>query len=130
MTRLLDGYLERVAAIDPLPVAGRVVRTVGLIVESLGPKARVGDICELARRSGEPPLALEVVGFRDGHLLTIPLGQTSGIQPGERIVVKSSLSTVPVGPGLLGRVLDGLGRPIDGNGPLAATSAAPLQPAP
>jgi FliI/YscN family ATPase len=127
---LLDGYLERVAAIDPVPVAGRVVRTVGLIVESQGPRARVGDICELVRRSDEPPLALEVVGFRDGHLLTIPLGPTSGIQPGDRLVVKSALSHVPVGPGLLGRVLDGLGRPIDGKGGIAAAMAAPLHPAP
>src|SRR4051794_21224819 len=111
---LLGEYLERVAHLDPLPVAGRVVRTVGLIVESIGPRARVGDICELSRSGDEPSLALEVVGFRDGHLLTIPLGPTSGIQPGDRIIVKTSLSRTPVGAALLGRVLDGLGRPIDG----------------
>src|SRR5262245_19606560 len=107
---LLDDYLERVEHVDPLPIAGRVVRTVGLVVDSVGPRARIGDICELARWDGESPLALEVVGFRDGRLLTIPLGATSGIQPGDRIVVKTSLSNAPVGAELLGRVLDGLGR--------------------
>ncbi len=127
---LLDAYLERVAQLDPLPVAGRVVRTVGLIVESIGPRARVGDICELSRSGDEPTLALEVVGFRDGHLLSIPLGPTTGIQPGDRIVVKTSLSSAPVGADLLGRVLDGLGRPIDGRGAIKANATAPLHPPP
>jgi flagellar biosynthesis/type III secretory pathway ATPase len=125
---LLDAYLDRVADLDPLPIAGRVVRTVGLVVESLGPRARVGDICELSRGEGEAPLALEVVGFRDGHLLTIPLGPTSGIQPGDRLVVKTSLSSAPVGIELLGRVLDGLGRPIDNLGPIHTLASAPGLP--
>jgi FliI/YscN family ATPase len=125
-----DTYIGRLARIDPLPVEGRVVRTVGLLVESLGPPARIGDICELRRRGAEPPLSLEVVGFRDGHLLTIPLGSTARLQVGDRLTARPSRSTAPIGPQLLGRVLDGLGQPIDGKGALGASGGYPLHPSP
>lgn len=115
---------------EPLPLAGRVVRTIGLVVESIGPRARIGEICELRRARGEASLPLEVVGFRDGTVLTVPLGPTSGIQPGDTIVARGSAATVPVGDGLLGRVVDGLGHPIDGLGPIAVTADYPLHPQP
>ena len=126
----LNKYSERLAQIDPLPVIGRVVRTVGLLVESIGPPARVGDICELRRKRNEPPLILEVVGFRDGHLLTIPLGTTARIQAGDSLVTRSAFSTAPVGQELLGRVIDGLGRPLDGRGALGVTHSYSLHPPP
>ena len=78
----LARYFDRAAAIDTLPVVGRVVRTVGLLVESDGPRARVGDLCELQGAPGEPGLTVEVVGFREGRLLSVPLGGTAGIQCG------------------------------------------------
>ena len=59
----LDRYHDQVAAVDPLPMVGRVVRTVGLLVESKGPRVRVGELCELVSHEGAPPLMLEVVGF-------------------------------------------------------------------
>jgi FliI/YscN family ATPase len=126
----LGRYTQRLQAADPLPVVGRVVRTVGLLVESLGPRARVGDLCELQGNPGEPPLAVEVVGFREGHLLSVPLGGTAGIRAGDRIVARGSSAVVPVGPQLLGRVIDGLGRPLDHLGPLNAAETYPLQAAP
>jgi FliI/YscN family ATPase len=73
---------------------------------------------------------MEVVGFRDGHLLTVPLGGTAGIRPGDRLVARGAVATVAVGDALLGRVVDGLGRPLDGGGLIAATVEYPLQPAP
>jgi flagellum-specific ATP synthase len=126
----LTRYRDLVRRTDPLPVSGRVVRTVGLVVESSGPRARVGEICELRRDDGEPPLPLEVVGFREGLLLTVPLGTTTGIRPGDVIVARGGAATVPVGDALLGRVVDGLGRPIDGGGAVAATDEYPLIPPP
>jgi F-type H+-transporting ATPase subunit beta len=126
----LARYGQRLQAADPLPVVGRVVRTVGLLVESLGPRARVGDLCELQGNPGEPPLAVEVVGFREGHLLSVPLGGTAGIRAGDRIVARGSSAVVPVGPQLLGRVIDGLGRPLDHLGPLNTAETYPLQAAP
>lgn len=126
----LAPYFERVAGIDCLPVVGRVVRTVGLLVESEGPRARVGDLCELQGAPGEPPLAVEVVGFREGRLLSVPLGGTTGIRAGDRVVARGATALLPVGEELLGRVVDGLGRPLDNLGPLNASSRYPLYPAP
>jgi FliI/YscN family ATPase len=126
----LDRYFERLQRADPLPITGRVTRTVGLVVESRGPRAKVGELCELESVTGGAPLALEVVGFRDGALLTVPLGATAGIQPGDLIVARGAVSSMRVGQGLLGRVIDGLGRPLDELGDLDATDDYPLYPPP
>lgn len=126
----LARYLERARRADPLPVVGEVVRTVGLLVESKGPRARVGELCELVGADGRRGLAVEVVGFRDGLLLTVPLGSTAGIRPGDRLVARGGSASVPVGEALLGRVVDGLGRPLDGGGPVEAVADYPLQPPP
>ncbi|MGE0363316.1 MAG: FliI/YscN family ATPase [Vicinamibacterales bacterium] len=125
----LAPYLTRLRAAEAAPAFGHVTRVVGLVVESAGPRARVGDVCELRRADGGAPLPVEVVGFRDGRLVSVPLGDTAGIRPGDRIVLKGGVLSLPAGAGLLGRVIDGLGRPIDGGGPLAATDRAPLRPA-
>ena len=126
----LDRFSDRLDRADTVPVSGRVVRTVGLVVESRGPRARVGEICELVGEAGKPSLPLEVVGFREGSLLTVPLGSTSGIRPGDRIVSRGLVSGMPVGPGLLGRVIDGLGRPLDGLGDLDTITDYALYPPP
>ncbi len=125
-----DRYFARLERADPLPVAGKVIRTVGLVIESQGPRARVGERCELRGAPGDPPLPLEVVGFRDGHLLTVPLGTTTGIRPGDRVVARGGVATVGVGESLLGRVIDGLARPLDGKGPIDVQQEYPLHPEP
>jgi flagellum-specific ATP synthase len=130
VTVSLDRFAERLSRTDSLPITGRVVRTVGLVVESRGPRARVGEICELVGEPGSRPLPLEVVGFREGALLTVPLGGTSGIRPGDRIVSRGLVSAMPVGQALLGRVIDGLGRPLDGLGPIEASVDYSLYPPP
>ena len=124
----LGGYQDRLAQIETLPIVGRVVRSVGLLIESSGPHASVGSICEIAASSG-PPLAVEVVGFQDNTLLTVPLGDTSGIRPGDRVIARGGVATVPVGHALLGRVVDALGNPIDGV-KLSVPHRYPLRPAP
>jgi len=126
----LSPYFDRLVRVDPLPTQGRVVRTVGVLIESRGPHARIGDVCELQDGPNAPPLPVEVVGFRDGHLLAVPLGGTAGIRPGARVVGRGRAATVPVGDALLGRVLDGLGRPIDGLGALNADGRGELHPPP
>ncbi|HVC21712.1 MAG TPA: FliI/YscN family ATPase [Vicinamibacterales bacterium] len=126
----LTPFLDRVEQTDPMPLCGHVVRTVGLVVESRGPRARVGELCELLGAGGEPPVPVEVVGFRDGNVLSIPLGGTAGIRPGDRIVTRSSRTAIAVGEALLGRVIDGLGRPLDGRGPIVGAAEYPLHPPP
>jgi len=126
----LAPYLERARRAEPIPISGRVVRTVGLLVESRGPHARVGDICELERSGSGGRLLLEVVGFRDGLLQTVPLGPTTGIRPGDRLVARQSSASIPVGDALLGRVIDGLGRPIDGHAEPMLAGRYALHPKP
>ena len=103
----LGGYLSRVSTIDPAPITGHVVRVVGLLVESIGPAASVGEICEVRTGRGLT-LPVEVVGFRDGRLLSVPLGETSGVRPGDRIVLSGSTLTIPVGDALIGRVIESI----------------------
>ena len=122
----LASYVARVPHIEPAPVSGRVARVVGLVVESIGPPACVGDVCDVRTDEGRR-LSVEVVGFRDGRLLSVPLGDTAGVRPGDRIVVRPGATRMPVGDALLGRVIDGLGRPLDDGGPLEGTGSAPLR---
>ncbi len=126
----LERYFTRLAETDPIPPVGRVVRTTGLLVESQGPRAAVGDLCEIVDEKGKPPLPVEVVGFREGRLLTVPLGGTAGIRAGARVVARGRCATIPVGNAMLGRVVDGLGRPLDGLGPIHAETRRLLHPPP
>jgi flagellum-specific ATP synthase len=125
----LSRYLDTVAAAETLPVAGRVVRSVGLLIESIGPRARVGEVCEIRGSGSAIPLPVQVVGFRDTTVLSVPLGDTSGVRPGDRVVARSGVVSVGVGRELLGRVVDALGQPLDG-APLRTAVRYPLHPAP
>ncbi|MDI3327176.1 MAG: FliI/YscN family ATPase [Alicyclobacillaceae bacterium] len=97
-------------------VSGRVVQAVGLTVESNGPVARVGDLCSI--ETDEGPRWAEVVGFRNHRLILMPFSDLDRIHNGAAVRVESEGLRVPTGRKLLGRILDGLGRPIDGKGPL------------
>jgi FliI/YscN family ATPase len=109
--------------------SGTVTRLTGLLVESRGPATAVGDFCEIHTSSGRTFLS-QVIGFRDGQALSMPLEEPTGLQPGDRIVARSGQALLKVGPGLLGRVLDGLGRPMDGGRPIEATDHYNLYAAP
>jgi flagellum-specific ATP synthase len=126
----LAPYLDRVAGVDTTPPSGRVIRTVGLLIESAGPRASVGEVCEITSSSGSGArLPVQVVGFREGTLLSVPLGDTAGVRPGDRIVARAGAVSIGVGRELLGRVVDALGRPLDG-APLRTSTRYPLHPAP
>ncbi len=107
--------------INPISVQGRVIKVVGLVIEGHGLEASVGEECEIFHKDGEEPLLTEVVGFSEGKILLMPLGEIQGIGPGNRIVARRTKATVGVGQSLLGRVIDGLGVPIDSKGPLMTT---------
>jgi FliI/YscN family ATPase len=124
----LTRAVARVGQIQTLPLTGRVTRVVGLLIESAGPRAAVGSVCHVVSETG-PPLAVEVVGFRDATTLSVALGEPSGIHPGDRVIVRGSTATVAVGPELLGRVVDGLGQPLDGR-PLRTVAHYPVHPPP
>jgi FliI/YscN family ATPase len=126
----LSRYLQQVDRIETMPASGRVIRTVGLLIESQGPRVSVGATCDVIGRDGRSSLTVQVVGFRDGVVLAVPLGDTVGVQPGDRIVARGRALDIGVGPQLLGRVVDALGNPLDGLGPLQTTATYPIHPPP
>jgi flagellum-specific ATP synthase len=114
---VLAAYGERLRAADPYRTTGRVAEVIGLVIESIGPEAEVGELCLIGDQRRRAVLA-EVVGFRDGRTLLMPLGDLTGIKPGDPVVGAGRPLTTPVGRPVLGRVLDGLGNPIDEGPPL------------
>ena len=92
---------------------GRVTQMIGLVIESEGPMASVGEICRIESQVTGTTTKAEVVGFRDRNLLLMPLGDVQGICPGSEVVATGHSLRVPVGEELLGRVIDGLGQPLD-----------------
>lgn len=121
-----EPYRRRLAEFSPVEVSGRVSQVVGLVVESDGPAACLGDICWILNRQEERPVWAEVVGFRQQRLLLMPLGPLGQIGQGSRVVNSRRALTVPVGPELLGRVLDPLGHSIDGHGPIVTRERYPV----
>ncbi len=117
---------EQVRGFSTLRVRGKVTNIVGLVVEGYCPEASVGTLCELLPRDGGPPVPAEVVGFRDARALLMPLGELRGLGPGSLIRVVRSSATMQVGAGLLGRVVDALGRPIDGLTPPPLEDERPI----
>jgi flagellum-specific ATP synthase len=115
----LDRYLTALERTDPMQWTGKVSQLIGLLVESHGPAAAVGDFCE-AIVSGGRRMRTQVIGFRNGRLLSMPLEETDGLQLGDTIVARKEATRVAVGQKLLGRVLDGFGNPIDGKPPIEA----------
>lgn len=112
---------EFVREADPIKVYGRVNKGVGLVVEGLGPRANIGEVCQI-QQDGIGPDAFveaEVIGFRDDKVLLMPLGDITGIGPGARIIARGRQRYIKVSDELLGRVLDGLGNPIDGKGAIS-----------
>lgn len=127
MTELDFGSaLSRLRRIDPVRVSGRVTDVIGLVIEGNGPGLPIGGLCTIEGRHGGSLVPAEVVGFRKNRVLLMPLGDVSGIEPGNRIVVSRERQFVPVGARLLGRVVDGLGTPLDDAGPLELEHQVPL----
>lgn len=112
--------LEEIEQINPLTLVGRVSKVIGLVLESEGPKAKIGEICNLVNKNGEVISKSEIVGFRGNQILSMVLGDLHEIEPGTQIVATGEVLKVKVGDSLLGRVLDGLGNPIDGKGEIIA----------
>ncbi len=117
--------LARVRTARVIESRGRVVQVIGLVIESQGPAAALGEVCLI--RSPQGDTLAEVVGFRNHHLLLMPLGETLGIGVGSEVVGSGSPLRVPVGDALMGRVIDSLGRPLDGHGPVGAARAVSVK---
>jgi flagellum-specific ATP synthase len=121
----LAPYLADLDQIDPLPWSGEVTATVGLLIESHGPAVAIGDFCEVFTADGHA-IRTQVIGFRNGRVLAMPLDEPDGLQLGSRVIARVQDARLAVGPGLLGRVLDGFGQPMDGGPPIESAASYPL----
>jgi flagellum-specific ATP synthase len=128
----LEVFRRRLRQGQPWRWRGRVLQSVGLTVESAGPNSSLGECCEMVDRFGRRHLA-EVIGFRGSTVLSMPVDAPEGIRYGDAIEAMGTRPEIEVGPSLMGRVLDGLGQPMDwpaesrGAGRrLAATASLPL----
>ncbi len=105
---------------------GKVTQVTGAMISGFIPEVSIGTVCEIFPNSGAPSFLTEVVGFRDREVLLMPLGEMRGLGLGSTILVRRNTATVAVGPGLLGRVVNGLGDPIDSKGDLFLSEEMPL----
>ncbi|MEI6127188.1 MAG: flagellar protein export ATPase FliI [Pseudomonadota bacterium] len=117
---------ETLDGINPLRVYGKVNRVVGIVIEGLGPGSSVGSLCDIYPRGCKTPITAEVVGFQKSRIFLMPIGPISGIAPGSRIVALKTKPAVNVSSKMLGRILDGMGNPIDDKGPIDAEAEYPL----
>jgi len=122
----LENLARRVQETEVVRNHGRVVQLIGLVIESEGPLASVGEICRIESAGHDGSTLAEVVGFRNHHVLLMPLGELHGIHPGSEVIALGSTLRVPVGDELLGRVIDGLGQPLDDLGPIQAADDVSL----
>lgn len=125
-----DKYLNVISSIESMKVAGKITQIVGLVIESQGPSVNLGDLCYICPRNEGAVIPAEVVGFRQNRVLLMPIGEMQGIGPGCEVFSAHQTLKVNVGNHLLGRVLDGLGNPMDGKGPLKVNKEYPLHCSP
>ncbi|HEY1171659.1 MAG TPA: FliI/YscN family ATPase [Verrucomicrobiae bacterium] len=125
--------LQQTRQVRVVEARGRVVQLIGLVIESEGPLCSVGEVCRIESTRHDSSTLAEVVGFRNQHVLLMPLGELHGIHPGSEVIALGRPLTVPVGEALKGRVVDSFGQPLDDLGPLqtdhyASITAPPPHP--
>lgn len=122
---LVTDLAQAMGRVSPVAMRGRVSRAVGMLINATGIQAHVGELCELTT-PGEPPLLAEVIGFSNQTALLTPLGPTTGLSALTEVIPSGRGHVCPVGPGLLGRVIDAMGAPLDDLGPVEAHAFHPV----
>ena len=121
-----ERYYRIIKEIDPIKVYGKVSEVIGLLVEGYDPGSSIGKMCQIYPNGNTRPISAEVVGFRKGKVLLMPLEGLEDVGPGCKIVSSGERAGVKVGHGFLGRVIDGLGNPIDDKGVLGSEDEYPI----
>ena len=124
-----SAYLGHLANLDLLRWRGTITDVTGYVIESNGPASKIGGFCEIETSSGRI-IRTQVIGFRNGRILSMPLEEIDGLEPGNAIYGRADDGQLSVGPGMLGRVLDGFGQPMDGGPPIEAAAKYDLYAAP
>lgn len=126
----LKKYHHTLKELNPIKINGKVNRVVGLVVEGNGPDSSIGGLCDIYPKGSRRAIVAEVVGFKGNSILLMPLGDTRGIGPENLIIAKRERASIKVSDELLGRVIDGLGNPIDDKGPIHIGVEQPIYAAP
>ncbi|EIW01103.1 flagellar protein export ATPase FliI [Thermoanaerobacter siderophilus] len=129
MSNMLDKYKKVLQEKRLIQYYGKVSQVIGLTIESTGPLSNIGEICNIKTINGNTILA-EVVGFKEEKVYLMPLGNMEGIGAGSKVIATGQTLRINVGNELLGRVLDGLGNPIDGKGPIKFEKSIPINNVP
>jgi flagellum-specific ATP synthase len=119
-------YYTMLDALHSISATGKIVELTGLVTEARGPASMIGSICEICTKEDEKKIKAEVLGFRGNRILLMPLEDVRGIGPGSRVVAKEEKALVAVGNDLLGRVIDGLGNPLDNKGMIRTDDKYPV----
>lgn len=127
----LNKVMQKLDEVEVTTVSGRITEIVGMLIKAIVPRVKVGEVC-LVKREGMEPLMCEVVGFTKEEAFLSPLGEMKGVGPSSEVIATKTPLSIKVGPQLLGRVLDGLGRPLDTKtkGPLELTETYPVYQSP
>ncbi|MBV8298792.1 MAG: flagellar protein export ATPase FliI [Candidatus Eremiobacteraeota bacterium] len=125
-----ERYLADLHATDLIRHNGKVSQVIGVVIESNGPAMSVGETCLIQYKRRDQAVIAEVVGFRDNKVLLMPLGELGGIAAGNEVVALGKPLQIGLSNALLGRVLDGLGRPLDDLGPLEEARRAEVDGSP
>ncbi len=119
---ILQEYTRIIDYAEPIKMNGKVTDVIGFVIVSIGPNVVLGEICDIVDRTGKHICKSEVVGFKQGRVLSIALGEIQNIAPSCEIISTGKSFSVGVGEKLLGRVIDGFGNPIDGKGDIEYAS--------
>jgi flagellum-specific ATP synthase len=122
---LFEKYINSAQRLDPIKCTGRISKVQGLLIESRGPRAIIGEICRIEAPKGSGIIKAEVVGLRDEIVQLMAYGETDGIEVGNRVIATGGRLEVPVSTRLLGRVLDALGNPVDDKGEIESAVLYP-----
>ncbi|UCD95221.1 MAG: flagellar protein export ATPase FliI [Candidatus Zixiibacteriota bacterium] len=125
-----DHYAALIDRTRTIKQSGRVAQIIGLVIESVGPAVSIGDLCQIENPETCDRINAEVVGFRDNRILLMPFGSVSGITPGSAVISTGQKIRVPVGDELIGRIVNGMGQPIDGRGPILSTRTRSIDSSP
>ncbi len=126
----IDRYKKLISRTELLKINGKVSDVIGLVIVSIGPNVALGEVCTIVDKNGHEVCKSEVVGFKEGKVLSIALGEVHKISPACEIIATGKTFTIGVGKELLGRVIDGLGNPIDGKGEIFCSSLRSIHNAP
>ena len=122
----LEKYYKKLKNSSAILSVGRVTNITGLVVEANGPVAKLGTVCDIFTKGDQKKVGAEVLGFKDNKVMLMPFEEIRGIGPGSRVVARQEKSSVSVGQGLLGRVIDGTGNPIDNKGEIKKEKEYPI----